>query len=247
MYDFFYKYYYIVIILQAICVLHCLSKGTYGKWIWIIIVLPFVGSIAYIYTEIIDRNKISEVKSGLGSALFPDAKIKKLEENLKFADTFNNKILLADAYLATRQTEKAIALYENSMTGNFEHNEYACMQLIQAYFEVNNYSKVVEIAGKIKALPQFPRSKAHIQYAWALAYTGNTEQAETEFKTMKGKFSNYEGRYEYSLFLIKMNRSEEAKNLLTEIVYESNHLNGMEKRDNRIWFVQAKDELKKLA
>lgn len=236
----------IILILQAICVIHCLRKGRPTMWIWLIIFLPVIGAIIYIFSEMLNGNEIKQVQSGVGAVFNPGGRIKKLEEQLRFSDTFNNRVTLADAYLATGETEKAIELYENSLTGAFTENEHVLMQLSIAYFETKQYDKVIAITKKIYRLPQFPKSKAHIIYALSLEQTGNSEQAEKEFRSMKVRFSYFESRYEYGLFLERANRSDEAKKVFADIVDESTQLSPREKRNNREWINKAKEELKKV-
>ena len=245
----FYEYpyfYYITIGLQAICAIHCLRRGNMNKWLWLIIFLPVVGSLIYIFTEMFSGNDMQKVQSGVGAVFNPSGKIKKLEENLRFADTFANKVALADAYLEAKQTQRAIALYESCLSGNFTTNEYVNIQLINAYAEVKQFDKIIPLAKQIYTLPQFVRSRAHMLYATALSYTGNPEEAEKEFKLLKGRFSNYESRYRYGSFLMCMKRNEDAKKIFEEMLQEVSHLNGHEKRDNRIWFDYAKEDLKNI-
>jgi hypothetical protein len=84
-------------------------------------------------------------------------------------------------------------------------------------------------------------------YAIALSATGNAEAAEKEFKLLLGRFSNYESRYRYGNFLLGMNRNGEAKKIFEDILNESSHLNGKEKRANKEWFDGSREELKKMA
>ena len=91
-----------------------------------------------------------------------------------------------------------------------------------------------------------PVQKAHILYAKALEFTGNEQLAENEFKSMKGRYSNFEQRYEYGLFLIRADRIEEAYDIFNQMLEEAPHLSGMERRNNRTWLAKSKDELKKL-
>lgn len=242
----FSEYYYIILILQAICVIHCLKKGNQSKWIWLIVFVPVIGSIAYLFTEVFNRNDIGNVQSGINSVIFPAAKIKKLESNLVFSDTFNNRIALADAYLASGQIDKAIALYEESIAGTFVDHEHANMQLMAAYFEKGRYADVVNIGKKINQLPQFARSRVRMQYAISLSYIDKNELAEIEFKAMNGRFSNYESRFEYGKFLIRNNRSAEAAQIFKGIMQEASHLSSNERRNNRVWFGKVNDELKKI-
>ena len=239
-------YYYIILGLQAICVIHCLKKGRQTNWIWLIVFLPLIGCLIYIFTEIFSNRDIRKVQSGMSSVFNPGGSVKRLEENLKFSDTFANRIALADAYLATHNTDRAIELYETSLTGNFTENEYVLSQLVIAYYEKKRYSDIIPIAKKIYHLPQFARSRPHILYAAALGYLGDHEQAEKEFKTMKGRFANYEARYYYALLLAGTDRVSEARRLFSEMLDEVTHLSARERRYNRDWFRLAKNELHKL-
>jgi hypothetical protein len=237
----------VIILLQAICVIHCIRKGNSGNWIWLIIFLPVAGAIAYILSEVFTSGRVEQVQAGVSTVLNPSGKIKKLEQQLKFSDTFNNRVQLADAYLANGHTGKAIALYENSLTGAFSENEYVLTQLNTAYFQMQRYDDVITITKKIYKLPQFPRSRAHLQYAMALEQTGNSEAAEKEFKIMKVRFACFEARYQFSMFLLRANREEEAGQLLKDIIEEATQLSPHEKRNHRKWINLAKEQLKSLS
>lgn len=240
-------YYYFTLMLDAVCIIHCVRRGREYGWIWLIIILPVIGGIIYIATQMFSGRDLQKVQSGIGAVLNPTGSTKKLEQQLRFSDTFNNRVALADAYLAAGQRDKAIELYESSLTGAFTENEYVLGQLVVAYFEAGRYPDVISTAKKIYKLPQFARSRAHMLYAMALEKAGNTQQAEEEFKQMKGRFSNYEARYQYAQFLMRAGRHDEARRIFREMVEESGQLTSREKRGGRTWFAQAREELKKMA
>jgi hypothetical protein len=242
---FFNEYFYILTLgLQAICVFHCIRRGTQQKWIWLIVFLPIIGSIAYIFTEMFSNNDVQNLQSGIGAVFNPGGRIRKLEDNLRFSDTFNNRVMLADACLASGEYNRAIELYESSLTSNFTENEHVLSQLIIAYSQVGRYEEIIPLAKKIYKQPQFLRSKAHTCYIKALVKTGDTARAETEFKSLNARFSNFEARYEYGIFLINSNREEEGRKQLSDLLGEMSHLTGMEKRYNHIWFAKAREVLK---
>jgi hypothetical protein len=240
------NFYYVSIVLQGICVYHCLRHGNQNKWIWIIVLLPFIGCLIYFFSEIVTMREIGRVQSGFGEFINPSGSIRKLENNLSFSDTFANRIALADAYLASGNSDRAISIYEESSKGAFEENEYVLSQLVVAYHRKRVYEKAVWAAEKIKRLPQFNFSHCHVLYADALAQTDAAAKAEAEFKAMNGKFSHYEGRYYYALFLLKEDRPDEAHQLLSDIVAESKHLSGGERRYYRQWLMRSKEEFKRL-
>jgi len=83
-------------------------------------------------------------------------------------------------------------------------------------------------------------------YASALGYVGKEQEAEKEFLKMKSKFSNYEARYQFALFLVRANRLDEAQQLLADMMNEWSHLTSRERNSSRQWFQLAKIELQKL-
>lgn len=43
---------------------------------------------------------MQQAQSGISNIFNPGGSIKRMEENLRFSDTFSNRVTLADAYLA---------------------------------------------------------------------------------------------------------------------------------------------------
>ena len=236
-------YYYFIIILQVICVIHCIKKGN-QRWIWFIVFIPLIGCIVYTFTEMFTKREIEQVQTGVSAVFNPSGKIRSLKENLRFRDTFDNRIALADAYLGAGELDSAIELYEQSLVGTFAEHEHGNMQLVRAYFEKGRFEDTVSTTKKVYNLPQFKRTRTNMLYAIALSNINQTEAAEKEFITMIGKFSNYECRYEYGKFLLKTGRKEEAKKLYNEVIDEASHLSSSEKKNNRTWFAKIKEELK---
>jgi hypothetical protein len=247
MFEFISSSYYLIIILQGICVFHSIRKGNQGKWIWIIVFIPVIGSIIYLFSEVFTKRDLSTVQSTVSTLMNPVGRVKDLEKKLEFSNTFDNKVALADAYLATGSTDKAIELYESCLTGIFDDNEYVVTKLILAYYRSERYEAVVKITDKIYKSTEFKKSQAHIYYALSLENLGKTEAAEAELKTMKGKFSNFEGRVNYAQFLLRANRNEEAKAIFTEILEEAKFMKPGESRGSAEWFRKSREELSKLS
>jgi hypothetical protein len=239
-------FYYFIIGLQVFCLVHCIRRNNTNPWVWVILFLPLIGSLVYLFTEVFGENNVRGMQQGLGKMLYPIGSIKKLETNLAFSDNFANRVALADACLHAGQTDRAIALYESSLTGAFTENEHVLAQLIMAYGIKKEYEKLVTTAKKIYNVPQFARSSAHIQYAIALEHVGRKDLAEQEFKKMKSRFSNFEARYQYGLFLERNDRHDEASALFEEILSGKSYLGARERRYNREWLNKAAEAKKKM-
>ncbi|MBC7862386.1 MAG: hypothetical protein IAF38_05380 [Bacteroidia bacterium] len=243
----FYNYYYIVLIFQAICVFHSIRKGNQQKWIWIIVFLPLIGCLAYIFTEIVKRHHVSSIQSTAASIVNPGGRLSDLEKKFKFSDTFANRIALADAYLENRMYEKAIELYEAALKGIFSDNEHVIKQLIKAYHNTGRLEDIILIAPKVLNTIDFSKSQSNLFYAFALENTGKFDLAEKQYKAMNHRFSNYEARYNYGGFLLSQNRTEDATSIFYDVVAESEQLSRQEKGKSAIWINKCKEEWAKLS
>jgi hypothetical protein len=105
---------------------------------------------------------------------------------------------------------------------------------------------VVTLAKKVMNTSEFPKSHAHVVYGLSLEKTGNLVEAEKQLKMIRGKYSNFEGRFQYGQFLIRQGRKEEASELYAEILEESAHMSSGESRNNKEWFRKTREELSKL-
>jgi hypothetical protein len=249
MWNFFgslYSYYPIVLVLQGFCVWHCIRRGTQNKWVWIIVFLPLVGSLAYIFTEVIQKRHTSSLGDTIGSVVNPGGRIKKLEQNFKFSDTYANRVALADAYLDAKMYDKAIELYESVISGIFDNSEETLKKLIEAYYKTGRIEDVVRVAARLTNTLNFTKSTANFYYARALEQTGHPNEAEAEYKKMNHRFINYQQRYYYAMFLVNQNRSAEAMPVLETIHNEAEHLSNREKGVSSEWINRAQQEYKKL-
>jgi hypothetical protein len=241
-----YSYYYIVLILQGICVFHSIRKGNQAKWIWIIIMVPLIGCVIYICTEIIKRRHVNSIQSGVVSIVNPGGRIKDLEKKFNFSDTFATRTALADAYLESGMYDKAIELYEPALHGLFHNNEHVVSQLILAYYYVKRYADVVKIAPRIANTMNFSKSKTNLLYALSLEQVGNLNEAEKQFMNMNHRFSNFEARYTYGEFLLRDKREDHAALIFQDILDEAQHMNRNEKGRSVVWIGKAKSAYSKL-
>lgn len=240
------QYYVLVIVLQGICAFHSIRRGTQSKWIWIIVFLPLVGSLAYIFTEIIQKQHVSSVQEGVAAIVNPSGRVRKLERSLKFSDTIANRTALADAYLAAGMYAQAATLYESCLTNLFSNSEQVIKNLIQAYFHMGRYEDIIGVAPRVASDLTFPKSPANLMYAIALEKSNLPQQAEREYAKLNLRFSNYEARYRYGLFLLSAGRKEEAVRILQGVTDEAQHMTRSEKGSAISWMQKTEQALKDL-
>ncbi|MDF3027668.1 MAG: hypothetical protein K0S23_1975 [Fluviicola sp.] len=241
-----YSNYFISLILQGFCVFHCMRKGHSNQWLWLIIFLPFIGSLIYLFTIVLTRDKLNSVTSNVNTVVRPHGNLKQLERNLKFSDTFQNRMSLANYYQALGRDEEALALYEQNRHGLFANEPELITAMMRSNYAVNEYEKVNDLAKLVNKHPNFIRSQAHLSYARSLEKLGKYKEAETEYEQFNTRYADFEGKYTYACFLENQQRFMEATQLLDSAIDESRNMGYRGKRNHIFWIRQSIAKRKEL-
>lgn len=235
-------YFYLILALQGFCLYHCYTNRNLYYWYFAILFIPLVGSLLYLFLHVFQKRDIEKVQDGITSVINPTKKITDLEKKLKFSETFENKVALADAYLESGQYEKAIPLYQSSLIGTFEKDFYANSNLVEALFYTEQFTAVVANIEIIKGSSRFKKSKAMFLYALALEKTGNLDLAKEYLTQFNAPYSRYQERLELAKFHIRNGQTEKARTILGEIAVESE---GMSKSSYKLHgeFIKKANEL----
>jgi hypothetical protein len=239
-------YYYLLIALKVFCIYHAYKNHKPYYWYLIIFIIPILGPLIYIITQVYNKNDAEKIQSEITSIINPTKKIKDLEKKLEFSDTYTNKIDLADAYLANNDFTNAIINYKETLKDTSQNNLYAHQQLILCYFQLKDFVGVIDSSEYIKNKPEFKGSKQQFCYGLALKEIGELEKAEIELKQIDRPYSNYSERLELAKFFIENNKTTEGKELLNEISSESQYMTKPNRRIYRATIAEVERLLKRL-
>ena len=217
-------YYFLLLALKAYCIYHAFKNNKPFYWYLIIFIIPILGPLIYIVTQVYNRNDTQKIQEEITTVLNPTKRIKDLEAKLKFIDTYTNRIDLADAYYANKDFDKAVLNYNITLEDTVQDPLYARQKLILCYFQISDYNAVITQAELIKDKHEFKGSKQQFCYGLALNELGKTEEAEAQLKTIDRPYSNYAERLELAKFYLDNNKASEGKVLLNEISIESKSL-----------------------
>ena len=131
--------YPLIMILQVFCIYHAFTNKVEQKWYLIIFFLPFLGSLFYLYTHFYSRRNIENIAEGFKGVLIENYTIKKLEQEVKFSDTFANKMALADEHLRVGNYDRAKSLYESCVVEPHLNDTHLNMSLLNVNFLKENY------------------------------------------------------------------------------------------------------------
>jgi len=232
-----------ILLLQAFCLYHAFTNDLDPRWYMLIMFLPLVGSLIYLFKNVLTTPNIENIAEEVKETINENYKIEKLEKESYFSDTIANRIKIADEYLAKAQYSKAAELYESCLEGFNANDPSIKMKLIQAYYMMERYPAIVLHGAAIKNDVTFKNSSARIAYAWALFHEDQEAIAEKHFQAMDVRFSNYNHRIEYCEFLRAIGRHDLAKAKLEEMKEEIEHMDSSERRMKRKYYREIQELL----
>lgn len=222
-----------LLLLQGFCIYHAYTNKADWKWYALIIFLPLIGSIIYLYVNFVNRQNVNTVSKGVKSVINSNYELEQLEKQMAFSDTIQNKTLVADKYVELERYTEAIDLYESCLEG-FNHSDPKILKkLIKALYHAENYEQAVFYGNKIQDDKYFLKSEEAICYAWSLFYQDKQKEAEVLFEKMDVAFANYVHRMEYAKFLHEVGQQDEALAKLEEVMAEFEHMESHERRNLR--------------
>lgn len=244
MFPFWSDYYYLVIILQIICVIHVLRTGRSREWLFFILFIPVIGIVVYFIREILPGITSGNMGENLMRTLSPNGRIREWEKRVRISDTVTNKMQLADAYAQQKQYDKAIEL-TLECANSFTKDPGIILQLARLQFLNGQYAASIVSFDKLNTFKGVRMSKAddELMYARALEETMETARAEEEYQKIIRVHHSLEAMYYYGLLLKKQGRKSEARAQFEKTGQELDLHPRYVRRTIRKWVWLSKKEL----
>lgn len=223
-------HYYLILLLQGYCIYHMYKNRNPYYWVFLIMFLPGIGCAIYLITQVYNKRDAEKITTEITHIINPTKKINDLEKQLQFSESYQNRVNLADAYLEIKDYNNAISHYLEALEGNQQNDLYVFKKLIECYFNVEDFEKVVLYAEKIIDHSEFKKSRSQFLYGLALERIGKVDEAETNLKAIDVRYSFYNERLVYAKFLLSRNKTKAGKDVLEEISAESQHMTKPNKR-----------------
>ena len=136
-------------------------------WIWVVIILPLAGSIAYFIVEILPgmmgTRTARKASRGLGGFLNPNKSFNQATKELAVSDTVEHRMHLAEQYLEKFEYQKAKDLYQKSLVGIHEDDPELTYGLARSEYGLKNYQHTKDLLDKlIEKNPKYKNQQAHL-------------------------------------------------------------------------------------
>ncbi len=234
--------------LQVLCAVHVIRTGRPMMWLYLIVLLPVAGSIAYLVVELLPElghsRAAREVAKDFKSVVDPDADLRELVANLERVDSVGNRLALAREFLSRERHDDARRLLEDSLTGVHADDPAILLALAEAKFGLKDFAGTCEVLDRLRAAhPDLRSPEGHLLYARALEGQGNTERALFEYEALTGYYPGEEARCRHALLLQKTGQVVEARTAFGEVVRSVDKASKTYFRSQRDWYQVARRNL----
>ena len=234
--------------LQVFCAVHAIRTGRPMTWLYLIVLLPVAGSIAYLLVEVLPELRHSraarEVTRDLKSVVDPDRDLRELTANLDRVESVENRLALARECLRRERYDDAAQLLEACLTGVHEDDPVILLALAEARFGRKDYAGSCEALDRLRAAhPDLRSPEGHLLYARALEGQGDNARALFEYQALSGYYPGEEARCRYALLLQKSGQVAEARAAFGDVVRAVDKASKTYFRSQRDWYEVARRNL----
>lgn len=216
--------YYLIIALQIACAYHVYRTQNQTYWYFVVLLLPVLGSVIYIVTQMIQRKHVESVQKEIIQTFNPTKKVSDLEAKVAFADTFQNRLSLADGYAEMLAFAKAETEYITALQGSHANDYYGQCQLLAAYYAQEKYTEAIEVGKRLETNTAFEGSAIQFTYGLSLAKGKNHTAAEKVMIKVDKRYSNYRERLILAEYFIDQEKTKEAQEILLELQSEAAYM-----------------------
>lgn len=241
-------FFILTILIQVGIIIHIIKTGRNTIWIWVVALLSLPGIIAYLVVEVAPElfgsRAARRVMSSAKRTIDPTRGLRNAHLKLRANDSIDSRRRVADELFNSGRYADAIDYYHQALSGLYEHDPHLLLGLARAQFELGEATHARETLDRlIKENPDFRSPDGHLLYARSLEIEGNVEKATDEYETLAKYYPGAEARYRYASALRKTGKSQEAIEVLTQLVNDAEIATKHYRKAQAEWLTLAKRDL----
>lgn len=218
-------FYILDLIIAFCCVIHVFKTGQDRYWIYIVIILPVAGFLAYLLMVVLpgllNSRQGYKVTNKIKKILNPQAELKEALKANETAETYANQKRLGDAYLGVKEYQQALMVYLRILKGLYATDPELLLQIAKCYYHLGNADECLNTLTQLKTHnPDFHTAIGHLYYAKALALKGDKVASKHEYQAIIQYYPGFDARVSYAEDLLAWGDLEEAKALLQTLSRE---------------------------
>jgi hypothetical protein len=231
-------------LVQAGLIVHVIKTGRNQLWIWVLLLLPGAGPLAYVAVELLPemfRSRTAQrTARGLKKAMDPGAELRRAENEARVTANVASRQRYAEELVRHERYDEAIAQYTQALSGLYEHDPNLMLGLAQAQFGKGDASGARGTLDElIRRNPDFRSPNGHLLYARSLEAEGNVTKAIEEYRVLAPSYPGAEAAVRYAQLLEKQGRRSEAQQVARELLEQARIAPGHYRRAQRSWLEAA--------
>jgi hypothetical protein len=230
--------------LQAALLVHCIKTGRNWLWVWVLLLLPGFGALAYVAVEIVPdlvRGRTAQrTARGFKRAVDPFADLRRYEQEARLAGNVAARQRYADELARHGRYEEAIEQYRQALTGLYVHDPNLMLGLARAQFGSGAVAAArATLEELLRQNPDFRSPEGHLLYARALEGEGSAQKALEQYRTLANSFPGAEAAVRYAQLLDTQGQRDEARRVARELLERARLAPGHYRRAQRAWLDAA--------
>ncbi len=238
----------LLLILQFALFAHAKRTGRGWLWQWIIMLLPVVGSVAYIVTQVLPDLLGGRITGPHPPRLIhaddPRRELRRRKLQLPAGDR-QAHVQLARECMQVGLYIEAADLLEAALGGVYAGNPEIMLLLARAQFQADDAEAcVATLDALIDANPEFRSTDGHLLYARALTELGRLDAAVQEYEVLLKSCPGEQARVRFAQLLERRGERQRAQALYREALERGAQAPADYREREREWLALAEAALR---
>jgi len=233
---------------MIVCLIHAIKTGRTQPWLMVIVFLPLIGSLIYLFMELIPdmmtTRQAHSMKRGIQNVTDPNREYRARKRDVEMVGSADAKRGLAEEYMRRGMYADAADLYRSALTGMHTDDPVLLYGLARAKFAQGDGIGTQETLDALQATnPGYVSNDAHLLYARSLEVQGKNNEALDEYRALIRTFPGEEARCRYAQLLQRTGAVSEAREMFTQVMKSLDGAPRHYRREQREWGDIAKQAL----
>ncbi|MCB1608982.1 MAG: hypothetical protein KDI71_18625 [Xanthomonadales bacterium] len=240
-----------LLLLTIFCAWHATKTGRTSPWLWILIIAPGLGAGIYILTQVLPEffggYTGRKLTRKVADTLNPTRERKRIETELKRADTLENRRQLAEECLRLGDFEYAEMLFADGMKGVYADDPVLLYGLARAQVELGKGAAALETLDQHdQSDAQHRSAETALLRARALELSERIEEALSAYESVADRIPGEEGRVRLVKLLIARGRHDQALEKVNALLERAELQPKYYRREQAEWLSEARQLRKQL-
>lgn len=245
------EYLLLSLVIQIALIVHAVRTGRPFYWVFILLIVPGIGALAYFLIELLPELsgsvRTKRAVRNVRRTLDPEAGLRRKKLAHRLSGSVDATRHLADELVSNGRYVEAIELYQETLTGLYEHDPNLMLGLAIAQFGSGQYAESRATLEELNSRnPDFRSPEGHLLHARALEADGDEPKALAEYEAVCAYYAGAEAKLRFGQLLEKLDQRDKALQQYEDILASAELAPRHYRKAQRQWLREAADGAKRL-